>query len=304
MEFVCQFDHHMRNHTKFGQQIAIIAMKAKVERESWGHLDQFDYVNVETELMKIDGVAAVLTVFGKDELKYHGLLQTNSDGMNLGAAMLLKPGTDIHDKFAKKIQELDLIENYEVLVAQTYFSESYPDYDMYEGMWVPDRKRNRKYEKLIFFNGFSRDDSLWERNRALLENRCSLSYPDDSYKSYLEHSHLADRKLFADYPRTYKSIQYKKEVLKYLWNLVKNSKLCCCVSQYFCTSSTTLEKCQQGCCGKCTSESTENESTENDTSCFDSESDTNSEVEIESDGDSSSRSDIDPEPDIFSDLSS
>lgn len=85
---------------------------------------------------------------------------------------------------------------------------------------------------------------------------------------------------------------------------MKNSKLCCCVSQYFCTSSTTLEKCQQGCCGKCTSESTENESTENDTSCFDSESDTNSEVEIESDGDSSSRSDIDPEPDIFSDLSS
>ena len=79
---------------------------------------------------------------------------------------------------------------------------------------------------------------------------------------------------------------------------MKNSKLCCCVSQYFCTSSTSLEKCQQGCCGKCISDSTENDSS------FDSESETNSEVEIESNGESSSRSDTDPEPDVFSYLSS
>ena len=32
---------------------------------------------------------------------------------------------------------------------------------------------------------------------------------------------------------------------------MKNSGLCCCVSKFFCSTSTDLEKCKEGCCGKC-----------------------------------------------------
>ena len=44
---------------------------------------------------------------------------------------------------------------------------------------------------------------------------------------------------------------FSSHVLQFLWRLVKHSDLCCCVSKFFCSTSTDLEKCQQGCCGKC-----------------------------------------------------
>ena len=72
------------------------------------------------------------------------------------------------------------------------------------------------------------------RNLALLTNRCSLTYPNDKY-------HYND--CFQPF--------YRKLVISFLWNIIKTSTLCCCVSEFYCSSSTTIEKCQEGCCGKC-----------------------------------------------------
>ena len=44
---------------------------------------------------------------------------------------------------------------------------------------------------------------------------------------------------------------YDMAVLEFLWKRVKEETLCCCVSRFYCTSSKTLDKCREGCCGKC-----------------------------------------------------
>lgn len=44
---------------------------------------------------------------------------------------------------------------------------------------------------------------------------------------------------------------FHQEVFQYLWNIIKQSKLCCCVSKFYCSTSKTLESCPEGCCGKC-----------------------------------------------------
>ena len=47
---------------------------------------------------------------------------------------------------------------------------------------------------------------------------------------------------------------FSSHVLHFLWRLVKHSDLCCYVSKFYCSTSTDLEKCKQGCCGKCEEE--------------------------------------------------
>ena len=80
------------------------------------------------------------------------------------------------------------------------------------------------------------DSSWYERSTALLSSRCSLLCPgEDGYQGLPETS-----------PPNFSS-----HVLQFLWILVKNSGLCCCVSKFFCSTSTDLEKCKEGCCGKC-----------------------------------------------------
>ena len=44
---------------------------------------------------------------------------------------------------------------------------------------------------------------------------------------------------------------FSSHVLHFLWRLVKHLDLCCCVSMFYCSTSTDLENCKQGCCGKC-----------------------------------------------------
>ena len=83
-------------------------------------------------------------------------------------------------------------------------------------------------------------DSRWyRRNTALLSSRCSLVCPgEDRYKGLPETS----------------PPDFSSHVLHFLWRLVKHSDLCCCVSKFYCSTSTDLEKCKQGCCGKCEEE--------------------------------------------------
>ena len=86
------------------------------------------------------------------------------------------------------------------------------------------------------------------------------------YKSVSEHSHLCLPPSLFDY-------EYQSHL--HLWNLIKNSTLCCCVSKFYCSTSTNLEKCNEGCCGKCLIEEKESSSS--------SESDTGSAASSEED---------------------
>ena len=73
------------------------------------------------------------------------------------------------------------------------------------------------------------------------------------YKSVSEHSHLFLPPSLFD---------YEYEAGLHLWNLIKNSTLCCCVSKFYCSKSTNLDKCIEGCCGKCLIDEKESSSSE------------------------------------------
>ena len=90
---------------------------------------------------------------------------------------------------------------------------------------------------------FHEENSFYDRNKALITSRCSLNYKTDKYQSVTEHSHLLVPKMYY--------CGFLNTVLWYLWRLIKQSDLCCCVSKFYCSSSTTLEKCEENCCGKC-----------------------------------------------------
>ena len=79
------------------------------------------------------------------------------------------------------------------------------------------------------------------------------------------------------------------KVLKYFWGLVKHSDLCCCVSKFYCSSSTNLEKCVEMCCGKC-----KEETSEHDTSCssLEFDLDTDERVTTESESESCSNAEM------------
>ena len=63
VEFVCEFDHHMRSHTKYGNKVAIVGFIAKIgELPRRGHIKEENFAKLKTEFMKIEGVVSVLTV--------------------------------------------------------------------------------------------------------------------------------------------------------------------------------------------------------------------------------------------------
>ena len=53
------------------------------------------------------------------------------------------------------------------------------------------------------------------------------------------------------FPQAPYNYSYAEAVINFLWKTVKWETLCCCVSKYYCTSSTNLDKCSKGCCGRC-----------------------------------------------------
>ena len=71
------------------------------------------------------------------------------------------------------------------------------------------------------------------------------------YHYVSEHSHLI--------PRDHRRDIYVKAVQVFLWKTIKIETLCCCVSKFYCTTSTNLEKCSEGCCRKCSNINQEEE---------------------------------------------
>ena len=282
--FVCQFDLHMRNHTKYGQNIAILGLKADMEvRPSLSRhviANEDNFLAIESELMKISGVMAVLSVFQKEILENKNLIEKNSASFNLGAAIILCSGTDIRYEILKTENVLDKCE---VLTVQNHFRETYyGSHKSFEESFLCTEKEWRY--------------GLCRRNSNILENRCTLTYPENIYKSTKEQNHHNPYWVMSNHHCYLQFTIYESEVLQYLWKLVKDSNSCCCISRFFCKSSLDLDKCKVGCCGKCQFE-------KQPTS--DSESENNSSSETYSETTSKSESESEnEEDDFFKNLSS
>ena len=300
--FVCQFDLHMRNHTKFGQNIAIVALKADIEEfPDPRHVSQTNFLLIEKELMKTNGVIAVLAVFGKGHLERTNLSTEGIKDFNLGAALLLKPGINIKKEiskvFWKKRNIKNVLDKCKVISVRNGFQSPYD---------VP-----RSFQSLfLFYNSYydpnysfldKKKDNLYNRNCSLLENRCAVMYPLNVYQTHNEYNHFNPYTVMSNHHYYLQFPEYESAVLQHMWNVIKNSVLCCCVSKFYCTSSTNLEKCVDGCCGKCSAKTSEVAE-----SSFDIESETSSESETNSDKTSKTKSgsENNVEDDFFNNLSS
>ena len=141
------------------------------------------------------------------------------EDMNLGAALLMNPVSEIKQELAKMIEDQPLIEKCNLLYHKNYFFETYMD----------TATNKHKYSNLILFKNYNTDTDIWRRNIGIIENRCCLTYPNDRYKSVLFHSHLLESGLFLDYPRT--KITFENDSLHYFWKIVNKCNLCCCVNK-------------------------------------------------------------------------
>ena len=256
---------------------------------------------IEKELMKTNGVIAVLAVFGKGHLERTNLSTEGIKDFNLGAALLLKPGINIKKEISKVFWKKRNIENVldkcKVISVRNGFQSPYD---------VP-----RSFQSLfLFYNSYydpnysfldKKKDNLYNRNCSLLENRCAVMYPLNVYQTHNEYNHFNPYTVMSNHHYYLQFPEYESAVLQHMWNVIKNSVLCCCVSKFYCTSSTNLDKCVDGCCGKCSAKTSEVAE-----SSFDIESETSSESETNSDKTSKTKSgsENNVEDDFFNNLSS
>ena len=69
-KFVCEFDLHMRSHTKWGKRIAIIAIGTPFDQAlDNGRVTEKNFLVLEKELMKAEGISAVIAIFKKKRLE-------------------------------------------------------------------------------------------------------------------------------------------------------------------------------------------------------------------------------------------
>ena len=175
-EFACQFDQHMRNHTMYGQSVAILSLLVDdiSTRPHLQHVSMEDFTMIEEVLMQTKGVAAVITVFQKSVLEFCGYIPKHepNEEINLGAAILVKPGIDIKSEisamFYKKQWKAQLLK------VRNYFSETYSAYTV-------DPRRSQIPESFLGtynsyrFRTLMRETNLCRRNYAILENRLDLT---------------------------------------------------------------------------------------------------------------------------------
>ena len=178
VNFVCEFDHHMRSHTKYGNKVAIVGFIAKIdEPPGRGHIKQENYAKIEKEFMKIYGVVSVLTILWKEHLKQY-FHQDSLQDIKLGAALLISPGIDIDAQILKICINRNLIRRLKVLVVRPHFVPDNPGWDEFDN----DRQ---KFHKLMCWAELripcqpEPEPRTRARNRALLTTRCSLTFPDD-----------------------------------------------------------------------------------------------------------------------------
>ena len=178
VEFVCEFDHHLRSHTKYGNKVAIVGFIAKIdEAPRRGHIKKENFLKLEKEFMKIEGVVSVLTVLWKEHLLEY-FDQSCLEDIVLGAALLISPGIDINAQLSKICLDRTLLRRLKVLVVRPHFIPDNNGWDGYD-------YRRQRFHKLLCWEEptihmcFKPKPRMYARNRALLTSRCSLTYPDD-----------------------------------------------------------------------------------------------------------------------------
>ena len=253
-DHVCEFDLHMRSHTKYGKSIAIVGIDSEYEVGSLlnSRLDGEEFELLSDELIKIPAVSSILSVFNKKRLIEYSSLNDDIDiDLNLFASLHLKEGSNIEQDLESMSFEQNVIRKIIVLCVKSHFvTDSSTQCMLFE---VSDYRR-RSFESLLRWkdvpllpcSGVPSDESWYIRNTALLTSRCSLQYPVDCYQA-----------LPAE-PVT----NFASHVHEFLWKRVKHSDQCCCVSKFFCTSSKNVDKCKNGCCGKCLEDDPESYSVE------------------------------------------
>ena len=177
VDFLCQFDLHLRNHTKYGQSVAILGLNVDIAEASnpyLGHVNMENFMYIEEELMKTNGCSAVLTIFGKSTLEYCNLIPRNKSNMNvnLGAALLFKPGVDVEiELFSmfKKQRKREIFKNLVIFKVKNHFTT------IYDTTFDDDARRSEISQNFLGVFG-TRDfklenTNLCKRNMALLENR-------------------------------------------------------------------------------------------------------------------------------------
>ena len=89
----------MRNHTKYGQNVAVIGLFVDYNELSkkygWReHVNVEDFLKIEAVLMNTIGVSAVITVFDRSVLEFCGYISNDdqTDSINLGATLLVNLG--------------------------------------------------------------------------------------------------------------------------------------------------------------------------------------------------------------------
>ena len=93
-QFTCEFDLHMRNHTKYGKNIAIVGLDSRLSVDTAPHnrVSDGNFAAVEAELMKISGVSAVLAVFGKQRFTSISL-DVSVEDIEIVASLIIKGET-------------------------------------------------------------------------------------------------------------------------------------------------------------------------------------------------------------------
>ena len=239
-DHVCEFDLHLRAHTKYGKNVAIVNIGSsyQVNASIESRLEGEDFQILEAELLKIPGLSSVLSVFSKQRLQYFCSDMAVGE-LNLFASLHLKEGTNLEEELATVSFDAKVIENIKILCVKNHFITDTSTESMYELSHYKRRNFDKllrwKDEPLLNGYGIAADDSWYRRNTALLSSRCSLQFPVDHYQAIP----LED------------VVNFSRHVRKFLWNRVKNSDLCCCVSKFFCNSSINIDKCKIGCCKKC-----------------------------------------------------
>ena len=68
---LCEFDLHMRSHTKYGKNVVIFGLVSHPREEiiSFRCVGDELFESIETGIMKVSGISAVLAVFGTERLK-------------------------------------------------------------------------------------------------------------------------------------------------------------------------------------------------------------------------------------------
>ena len=196
------------------------------------------FLKFENELMKVPGISAVISVFGKDRLE--SCIELKED-IRLAASVLLMEGYDICTELECVNMDESIIEKAIVLDIRNHplmdKSTAFP----FEASF---HKRQHFEEKLLRWKHtytpdywLDKDDSFWySRTTALLSSRCSLQFPSDRY--WFQDVSIGSRKKFAS------------QVRRCLWKEVRDSELYCCVSKFFCSTLKNITNCKN-CCGNC-----------------------------------------------------